>query len=63
MSFSDRLFPGGDWDEEPDSYQMVGAPARCDDCGVLLARHGGECGYEIGDHASGYFESPEWRPA
>jgi hypothetical protein len=32
----------------------------CEDCGVRLDRHGGECGYEVGDDASGYFEPPVW---
>ncbi len=35
-------------------------PLRCEDCGVLLSRHGDECGYELGDHAAGYFEAPVW---
>lgn len=33
--------------------------ARCDDCGILLDRHGEECGFEIGDP-----NAPEYgRPA
>jgi hypothetical protein len=38
---------------------MITAGPRCEDCGILLDRHGEECGFEIGDA-----RAPEYgRPA
>lgn len=45
---------------DPDDYDWAPDPNYCEDCGVAIDRHGSECGYELGDHAAGYFGAPMW---